>query len=111
MALKAEGNLAFARGDFTAAVALYSRALDTPIATPDLPCEGGRRVAYLLNRAQAYLKRAPTTPDPAAPPDECATPRDAMVCTSRAYLGREAARAGKTSRRHMQQFIRLRGGT
>ena len=74
MALKAEGNLAFARGDFTAAVALYSRALDTPIATPDLPCEGGRRVAYLLNRAQAYLKRAPTTPDPAAPPDECASP-------------------------------------
>lgn len=45
-ALKAEGNVAFERGDFAQAVALYTRALDV---------EGADRAVLLSNRSAAWL--------------------------------------------------------
>lgn len=69
--LKEEGTAAYHRGDFSAAIELYSRAIDEAVASRDLPTEGPRREVYLLNRAQAYLKRVEMDNPPDGSPDRC----------------------------------------
>jgi hypothetical protein len=68
---KEEGNAAYQRGEYCSAIKLYSQAIDEPVGSRDLPTEGPRRVAYLLNRAQAYLKRAELDKLADLSPDRC----------------------------------------
>jgi hypothetical protein len=58
MRYKADGNAAFQHGDFTEAIDCYSKAIDEPVHARDVAGEAPRRTTYLLNRAQAYLRRA-----------------------------------------------------
>eukprot|EP00198_Chlamydomonas_reinhardtii_P008105 XP_001697442.1 predicted protein [Chlamydomonas reinhardtii] len=56
--LKERGNEAYKRGDFSAAIHLYSSALDVLVPTERLLTEGPRRATYHANRAAAYMARA-----------------------------------------------------
>ncbi|KXZ48678.1 hypothetical protein GPECTOR_26g581 [Gonium pectorale] len=56
--LRELGNEAYRRGDYTAAIAAYSAALDVPVPAQRLLTEAPRRAAYHANRAAAYMARA-----------------------------------------------------
>ncbi|GLC42715.1 hypothetical protein PLESTB_001130700 [Pleodorina starrii] len=56
--LKEQGNEAYRCGDFTAAVHLYSAALDVLVPAEHLLTEAPRRASYHANRAAAYMARA-----------------------------------------------------
>lgn len=54
---KKRGNDAFARGEWTAAIAHYGKAIDAPVSYQKLFDEAPRRAVYHANRAAAYLAR------------------------------------------------------
>jgi len=55
---KEKGNKAYAKGEYTRAIELYSEAIDVPVPYDALVTEGPRRAVYHSNRAAAYLARA-----------------------------------------------------
>ena len=56
---KIKGNEAYVSRDLDTAIYCYSQAIDTPVPYDRLGTEMARRATYHVNRAQAYIARAP----------------------------------------------------
>ena len=90
---KTLGNAAFTAQRYTDAIEQYSLAIEEPVHAADVAGESERRSVYLLNRAQAYLRRAQTADDTCTEvPDKCVS-----SCLSNLFTALPRRSASKTA--------------
>jgi len=93
--LKARGNVAYKEGRYSEAIQLYSAALDVPVHSSRLLCEGPRRAVLHTNRAAAYLARgaamAAMAAAAAGPLRECGEEADSTGLLEGLDLGERGA--------------------